>query len=176
VRRAFTGVAVVLASVAGLACGGADPGGVGGAGGGGAGGAGGSGSAVASSTSSGVGGSSVQGTFALKVAPIFDGYCAGCHGGATPEHALTLGPSTEVSAAEVIAGLINVPSSELPAMPFVTPGVPSQSYLVYKITDTQSGLSCMPSCLDSMPPAGPPVPDEQITILRDWIEGGAAEK
>lgn len=60
--------------------------------------------------------------------------------------------------------LVNVPSTQDSNFKRVAPFDPDASFLVKKMTDPTLGL---------MPAGGPPLPDEQIQKVRDWISGGA---
>jgi len=109
------------------------------------------------------------------VMPIFQRSCAfsTCHGS-------NVGPANGVflgnDAARVHAAVVNVKSGELPAMPFVTPGDPRQSYLMRKMDGSQCALDgqCTGgSCKDSMPKNDDVLPLETRDIVRRWIAQGA---
>ena len=83
--------------------------------------------------------------------------------------------------ATVYAGLREA-SRELPSMPYITPGDPSNSYLLRKIDGTLEGLNCPQGaddlatkpCGESMPP-DQPASSTLRTQLRAWIADGALE-
>jgi len=66
--------------------------------------------------------------------------------------------------------LVNVPSEDLPSMDRVEPGDPDASYVVAKIEDRQDAVGGRG---DRMPPTGFALPADDITLIRDWITGGA---
>ncbi|MBC8073245.1 MAG: hypothetical protein IAG13_33290, partial [Deltaproteobacteria bacterium] len=100
-------------------------------------------------------------TFSGHVQPILDARCAtaGCHGEVAPAAGLAL-------TAEVAYDSLMAMSLQNPEMPRVTPGNPSNSYLVTKLTG--NGLSGM-----QMPLASQPLSDEELTVVRTWISYGA---
>jgi len=93
---------------------------------------------------------------------VFTPTCArvGCHDAFGAQQGLVL-------AAGVSYGdLVNVRSSES-SLDRVEPGSPEASYLYIKITGT-AGLTG-----DRMPFGLPPLDDEKIKLVRDWIRRGA---
>jgi hypothetical protein len=105
-------------------------------------------------------------SFSQQVQPILTDRCAfsGCHASTSP--------AAEQSLAEGLAyvNVYNVPSQELPSMDRVEPGDPDQSYLVHKIQGTHldvggSGLR--------MPRGQEPLSQDQINLIRAWIQQGA---
>jgi len=88
---------------------------------------------------------------------------------------------TNPSPGAVYAGLLSQ-SQQLPSMPYVTPGDPSNSYLQRKIDGNFAGLSCAPGaddhsakpCGESMPP-GQPASSILRAQLRAWIADGAPQ-
>jgi hypothetical protein len=105
-------------------------------------------------------------SFSQRVQPILTDRCAfgGCHASTSP--------AADQSLAEGLAyvNVVNVPSQELPSMDRVEPGDPDQSYLVHKIQGTHldmggSGLR--------MPRGQEPLSDDQIRLIRAWIQQGA---
>ncbi len=93
--------------------------------------------------------------FARCIQPIFNARCVRCHG-------TYGGLSLEEGQAE--QNLINVPSTCDPAFLRVAPGFPQQSMLYLKITDDPA------KCGSRMPPSGDPLPQEEIDLIRRWIE------
>ena len=105
-------------------------------------------------------------SFSQQVQPILTDRCAfgGCHASTSP--------AAEQSLAEGLAyvNVYNVPSQELPSMDRVEPGDPDQSYLVHKIQGTHldvggTGLR--------MPRGQEPLSQDQINLIRAWIQQGA---
>lgn len=105
-------------------------------------------------------------SFSLQVQPILTDRCAfsGCHASTSP--------AADQSLAEGLAyvNVHDIPSQELPSMDRVEPGEPDQSYLVHKIQGTHldvggTGLR--------MPRGQEPLSDDQIRLIRAWIEQGA---
>lgn len=98
---------------------------------------------------------SSQVDFALCIQPIFNARCVGCHGS-------NGGLSLEEGQAE--QNLINVPSTCDPSFTRVLPGFPDQSMLYLKITDDPA------KCGSRMPASGEPLPQNEIDLIRQWIE------
>jgi hypothetical protein len=91
---------------------------------------------------------------------IFTPICTGCHAGATAPRGLRL------DAGNSYALLVNVASVEVPGLLRVNPGNPDQSYLVQKIEGTAAVGGRMPL-------GGPPLPQDRIALVRQWIAAGA---
>jgi len=75
------------------------------------------------------------------------------------------------------ASLVNVPSTELPAMRRVEPGSPAASWLVHKLDGTQNGFDAQcpgGSCGSQMPLNQPQLPLSVRDAIRAWISTGAA--
>jgi hypothetical protein len=83
-------------------------------------------------------------------ANIFTPICAGCHGGANPAANLSL------DAAHSYNDLVNVPSTEEPALDRVKPGDPTDSYLVIHLQKDGDGASA-----------------SDIQFVVQWIQDGA---
>ena len=64
------------------------------------------------------------------------------------------------------ASTVGVPSVEMPSLQRVAPGDPAASYLYRKIVG--SGITG-----DRMPQNQPPLTEQQIGLVRDWIRRGA---
>ncbi len=121
-------------------------------------------------------------TFPL-VEKIFDLHCAksGCHviGGAAP---------FPLIAGAAYKQIVNVPSSEVPSMPRITPGDSSKSYLYWKIVGGSGGGGDAGDAGDApevsitgsiMPPSGAgvdPLSAEEVATIKQWIDRGACEK
>ena len=101
-------------------------------------------------------------TFTRVQNEIFTPNCAsiGCHD--------PLGQSSQMvlSAGRAYAQTVNVPSVEMPSLSRVRPNDPTNSYLYRKIIG--SGITG-----ERMPATRPPLTDEQIKLVRDWIRRGA---
>ena len=116
------------------------------------------------------GGSTPVTFYGSTIQPIFDGTssgtnaCIGCHVGSTPPASLKLDQSNSH------AQLVSVASTQLPAMPRVTPNNVAQSYLVHKLNGTQAGAG---GSGGQMPPGGAAVNAPSMTNLQTWINTGA---
>ncbi len=115
-------------------------------------------------------------SFSKDVAPIFKQSCAfsTCHGASSglPPNGVYLGSDT----ARVYTGLTTEKPSELPTMPFVTPGDPRQSYLMRKMDGSQCALDAQctdGTCQSSMPKNDVVLPVETRDVDRRWIAQGA---
>ena len=64
------------------------------------------------------------------------------------------------------------PSVQLPTMPYVTPGSLGSSYLWHKVAGTHLSVGGEGT---RMPSAAMPLFDEELAILRAWIEAGAPD-
>jgi hypothetical protein len=96
-------------------------------------------------------------------ATIFTPVCTTCHVGANAPQGLRL------DAANSYALLVNVASSEVPALLRVNPGNPDASYLVQKIQGNAAVGGRMPL-------NGPPyLSQAQIDLVRRWISAGAPQ-
>ncbi len=115
-----------------------------------------------------------HGYFAEQVRPILDKNCSGCHRGGSPPAGLSLGGN--ISSADIVAGLVNIPSMHGGQFKRVVPGKPEESWFYLKTaglaaTAGCAGATCNPQV---MPPAGKVTltPDD-LGILYDWIANGA---
>lgn len=101
-------------------------------------------------------------TFDEIQANVFTPNCAtaGCHQGAGAPQGLRLEEGVAFDF------LVNVPSNEVPSLLRVEPGNPDDSYLVQKIEGTAAVGSRMPL-------GGPPLDQELIDAVRQWIADGA---
>lgn len=91
---------------------------------------------------------------------IFTPICTQCHIGSGAPQGLRL------DAANSYALLVNVASSEVPALMRVNPGNANQSYLLQKIEGTHSVGGRMPL-------GQAPLPQDRIDLVRSWISSGA---
>jgi hypothetical protein len=96
-------------------------------------------------------------------AEVFNASCAvsGCHRGSDAPLGLDL------SAGNARDNLVNVPSAEMPDLLRVQPGAPNSSYLVWKIEGRPDIVG------ERMPRGRPPLSEEQIQLIREWIADGA---
>lgn len=88
-------------------------------------------------------------------------FSGGCHGSDNPQAGLRL------SSGAAFANLVAVRSTELPGVFRVNPGKPDESYLLQKIERTNPPIG------GQMPLGGPPLPRNQIEVIRQWIAAGA---
>ncbi len=121
-------------------------------------------------------------SFATDVMPVFAHNCSSssCHGIAdSPRGDLFLGAELAhgTDATTVYAGLVGKPSAQLPTMPYVTAGDPTNSYLVHKLDADQCmyQTSCVGhDCLQAMPYDTAALPVETRDVVRRWIAQGAS--
>jgi hypothetical protein len=115
-----------------------------------------------------------HGFFVDNVRPIFDSKygCSGCHDVSGPNGSLVLGGN--ISAADIIKGLVNVTAVDGPPFKYVVPGDPDNSWLYKKITGKTSDCTAA-GCI-----TGPMPPDTQVDVsaadaatIRQWIAMGA---
>ncbi len=93
---------------------------------------------------------------------IFSPICSVCHAGSGAPRGLRL-DSEENS----FNFLVGVNADEVPALLRVNPGEPDDSYLVQKIEGAPGIVG------SQMPLGGPALSDQQIVLVRSWIESGA---
>ncbi|MFT5089750.1 MAG: hypothetical protein ACI906_001017 [Candidatus Latescibacterota bacterium] len=98
-------------------------------------------------------------TFSFVQENILDRSCAlsGCH--ADSEY-------PNLSAGQAYDNIVNGLSSS-PDQPLINPGDPDNSYLYLKLVNGDGIFG------DRMPKGNPPLSDELIAAVRDWIERGA---
>lgn len=101
-------------------------------------------------------------TFSDIQTMIFIPICV-CHVGAAAPLGLVL------DTAATIDMLVNIPSAEVPDLFRVEPGNPDDSYLVRKL---QGGPDIVGS---QMPLGGPPLDQDMIDMVREWILAGALD-
>lgn len=101
-------------------------------------------------------------TFSGHVQPLFDSRCAtqGCHGAMQPAAGLSLVEG------QARANLLR-PSTQNPDVDLVTPGNPTNSYLVTKLTGNGATGVQMP--------VGAPLSEQEIETVRLWISYGAPD-
>ena len=95
---------------------------------------------------------------------VFTPICSGCHSGPTSGVLPSGMDLTEVTAS--FNNLVSIASLEVPALRRVNPGDPANSYLIQKLEGTHA-------VGDQMPSGGPPLPQNTIDAMRDWIQQGA---
>lgn len=105
-------------------------------------------------------------SFASHVQPLFTASCSsgGCHGGAAPQQGMDL------SASMAYGNIVNVASTELPAMDRVEPSTPAQSYLIHKIEGTQASVGGSGA---RMPLGVPALALQTQRMIRRWVSEGA---
>lgn len=99
--------------------------------------------------------------FASIQSKVFDVYCVRCHAGASAPVGLRL------TAGLSYAALVNATAVEVPSLRRVSPGNPAASYLLQKVSGTAA-------VGQRMPLGGPPLPDDALAAIRQWIQDGAA--
>lgn len=105
--------------------------------------------------------STATATFASIQSTVFTPICIACHSGASAPQGLRL------DAANSYAMLVNVASNEVPALKRVAPGDAANSYIVQKL----EGHAAVGA---RMPFGGPYLDAATITLIRQWIDNGAA--
>jgi hypothetical protein len=95
---------------------------------------------------------------------VFTPTCAvsGCHTGAAAPEGLRL------DEANSFGMLVGVASSQAPSILRVAPGDADDSYLIQKLEGTASVGA-------QMPEGGPPLPQDRIDVIRQWITDGAID-
>ncbi|MEE9219097.1 MAG: hypothetical protein V3U98_08510 [Acidobacteriota bacterium] len=103
------------------------------------------------------------------VQPIFELNCAipGCHAGSVPKQNMSLEASDTF---DLVVGIVDIDSVQVPALKRVRPGSSSQSYLVNKIEGTAGSVGGNSS---RMPLNAPALAASEIRTIRDWIDQGA---
>lgn len=101
-------------------------------------------------------------TLANIQARVFTPVCVQCHAGANAPLGLRL------DEANAFNDLVNVPSQQVNSLLRVEPFNADRSYLVQKVEGTAAVGLQMPRNL-------PPIPSEDMQLIRDWISDGALE-
>ena len=96
-----------------------------------------------------------------RVSGILRGSCAtgGCHRGGHPKAKLNLEPGKFAEA------MVNVPSRQIESLKLIDRANPQKSYLLMKIKG-EKGIRG-----DRMPEHAPPMKEESVAIIEDWIRG-----
>jgi hypothetical protein len=123
-------------------------------------------------------------TFVNDVVPIFNRSCGlslSCHGdpGQNQGAHLFLGSNKDAGAnnpAQVHANIVNVVSVDLPTMNIVTPGDPTNSFMMHKLDADQCKFDSQcthGTCQLSMPQSNPTLDVATRDTIRRWIAQGA---
>jgi hypothetical protein len=104
-------------------------------------------------------------SYARDIAPRFDADCIGCHQpiGDVP-------PSGGLDLIDPLTALLDVPSSQAIDMDLVLAGDHLYSYLWHKVNGSQSIAGGSGTSM----PLGGVWSDDDIALLADWIDQGAA--
>ncbi len=103
--------------------------------------------------------------FSAQIQPIFDQNCVVCHQGPIS----TAPGGMSLASGSSYVNLVNVKSGESP-LNRVQPGSPDQSYIIAKLTGNQSAVG---GSGQRMPFNQPPLPQQQISLIQQWIAEGA---
>lgn len=146
-------------------------------------------------------------SFREHILPIFQGSCTfsnSCHGDNRPKGlnhinsqadrylgkkqpnpAKNVLPMTDEEVSEMLAGIVNVPSTTAPAVNVITAGDANASFLMHKLDNTQGdqGYACEAQTSTVEDPCGDPMPQTSEEILcindrdtiRNWINAGAKD-
>ena len=95
---------------------------------------------------------------------VFTPTCSGCHTG--PQGGPLPGGLDLTSLSMSFNALVNVASTQNPALDLVEPGDPNNSYLIQKLEGTAAG--------SRMPLFGTPLDQNTMDAIRQWITDGAA--
>jgi hypothetical protein len=107
------------------------------------------------------------------VQAIFDQYCITCHDASLPIRPEGGSyPALPLTADASYAALVGKSALETCGGVRVTPGAPSNSYLVQKVSDPSpcEGMR-MPRAGNALPP--PPLSAQDIAVITSWIQAGA---
>ena len=101
-------------------------------------------------------------TFTRVQAEVFTPTCAvlGCHDAIGRQENLILAPG------RAYEQIVNQGSVQMSSLRRVQPGDPNNSYLYRKLT----GVGIVQ---ERMPQFGPPLPEDKLALVRDWIRRGA---
>lgn len=106
-------------------------------------------------------------SFSGDIAPILAADCGGCHssGGAADLEGIALQLTSDVS----FEMLTTLQSVQDPALAFVVPGDPDASLLFTKVNSNNPPVGVR------MPRSLPPLSDQEVELIRLWIEQGAQD-
>lgn len=93
-----------------------------------------------------------------RVATLFASHCTECHSGPDPQQGMSLSPDRFYS------NIVARPSSERPDHLLAAPGASDSSYLVMKLRGSPGIVG------RRMPIGGPPLSNDQIATIAEWIE------
>ncbi|MEO1267863.1 MAG: lamin tail domain-containing protein, partial [Myxococcota bacterium] len=96
----------------------------------------------------------------MQIQMLLNMRCTGCH--------TKGGSSGGLNFDDIETDLINVPSFDIPAMDFIEPGDSANSYLFLKIEGTH--IAAGGSGLQMPRGGGAPLPDNEINLVRDYID------
>jgi hypothetical protein len=101
-------------------------------------------------------------TFTRVQTEVFTPTCAvlGCHDAIGRQENLVL------ASGRAYTDIVNASSVQMPSLRRVQPGDPNSSYLYRKLT----GVGIVQ---ERMPQFSPPLPDDKLALVRDWIRRGA---
>ncbi len=100
-----------------------------------------------------------------KVQEVFErNSCTSCHPG--------VNPSLDLTKANSYDQLVGIEALEDPRLYRVVAGDPGKSFLYLKLGGAPA-IADIPAIGTRMPPQSPPIPAEDIELVRDWILGGA---
>ena len=102
----------------------------------------------------------VVSAFAEIQTTIFTPICSECHGPVAPSAGLQLNADAS------FAAIVGVASTEVPSLMRIEPNDPDNSYLIQKLEGTQAVGA-------QMPLGGPPLAQDTIDFVRQWISDGA---
>jgi parallel beta-helix repeat protein len=106
--------------------------------------------------------------FSIQVQPLLGTRCGACHGGSgTPQYA---GLDNLDNPALAYSEIVNVMSTELPAMDRIEPGSSTMSYLMHKLDGDQASVGGNGV---RMPQFGPYLSASELDGIRGWIDDGA---
>jgi hypothetical protein len=92
--------------------------------------------------------------------------CTGCHPGVNPSLDLREGRSYDE--------LVGIQALEDPSLVRVIAGDPERSFLYLKLGGA-APVADIPAIGTRMPPRAPPIAEEDLQLVRDWIEQGAKD-
>lgn len=101
--------------------------------------------------------------YAADIAPIVESACVGCHYGEFAGAGLDLSIDPR-------GAMVGVPSTQAPDMLLVAPGDSLYSYAWHKLNGSQS----LADGAGSSMPQGAFLPEADVALFAEWIDGGAA--
>ena len=107
-------------------------------------------------------------SYSQEVQPIYDAHCTSCHS-AGGFSSVFSGLSFDLTAGNSHGDTVNQPSSRRADLLLVKPGDAANSLMFLKVS------SDAPPVGETMPIVGARLSSEELAILRDWIDQGAAD-